>query len=513
MKRIISICILLSCIAFSSFSQKTAQKTKKLYKLYNKREYVACVQKCDAVITNYPEIYEAYYIKSIAYFEMSQLPQKYVEFTKDPLMDCLKTLSVLRAKDPDGSMFDEHSDTLQMMLKYFEAKAQELRTTNKDKAILMYQRMTRAYNLQSNALELALIFAKVGDYEKCMQQVSRLYEKCKPEISTSNEDYDALTKGAILLAQYWMFRDLFWIIETYKDKYSSNYAISEGFKKALFISIDTARTDEDKSFFQDFSKKGVELYPNDEEVISHIEQRWVELIDNTVQKYRATQGNRTWRDSVLLRDTYKYIMMAKEIMPGSTVFAEKEKKLNAEFHIIPFSFEEEFFKKTALEVLNRWRSEGCVCDTGRLVTMDPVGELQWNVILENLAEEHAKDMFCYNYTDDINQKEETPWDRINKTDLKGITYENDLGLNYIKALKIGEILGYGYSFDGVYSEEDMRKVIEAVFQKWIDTRLSQNCPKLFTPDFTHVGIGVYGDKWVILCASVHDVLISRTKKK
>ena len=510
MKRFVTILLFVTTIILVGYSQST----KKLYKYYNNRDFVKCVQKCDDVILKDPNFFEAYYIKATAYFEMSQLPQKYTDFTKDPLMDCLKTLSVLRTKDPDGSMFDEHADTLQMMYKYFEAKAQELRTTNKDKAILMYQRMTRAYNLQSNALELALIYAKVGDYEKCMQQVARLYEKSKPEISTSNEDYDALTKGAILLAQNWMFKDLFWIVETYKEKYSSNFAISEGFRKAMYISIDTASADqEDKTYFYDFSKKGVELYPDDEEMLSHIEYQWVELIDNTVQKYRDTKGNRTWRDSVLLRDTYKYINMAKEILPGSQVFKDKEKKLNAEFHTAPFSFEEPYFKKITLEIINRWRIEGCVCDTGRLVTMPSVPELQWNTILENLAKEHAKEMFCYNYTDDINLAGQTPWDRINKTDLKGITYENEVGLNYIKALKIGEILGYGYSFDGVYSEEDMQKVVEAVVLKWMDTRLSQNCPKLMTPDFTHIGVGMYGDKWVVLCASVHDIVLNRNKKK
>lgn len=504
------LCIILSV---SIISIASAQSAKKLYKLYNSREFVKCLVKCDAAIEKYPNFYEPYYIKAITYFEMAQLPEKYKDVTKDPLMDCIKTLSILRAKDPDGTIFEEHSDTLQMIYNYADAVAKSLREKNKDKAILMYQRLMRAYNLHSNALELATIYAKVGDYERCMSQVSRLYEKYKPEISSSHEDYDALTKGAVLLAENWMFRDLFWIIETYRDKYQTNYAISQGFKKALKISIDTARHDEDKTFFQDFSKRGIELYPDDTDIQNHIEKRWVELIDNTVQKYRETAGARTWRDSVLLRDTYKYMEMAKQIMPNSVVFDEKQRKLNAEFHIVPFSFEQEYFRRTALQVVNRWRSEGCLCDTGRLVTVLPVPELEWNPILENLAQNHAKEMFCYNFTDNINQAGETPWDRIKKTDLKGITYENERGLNYIQALKIVEVLGYGFSFEGVYSEEEMQKVIEAVVTKWIETRLSQNCMKLMTPDLTHVGIAMYGDKWVLFGATIHDIVIKANRGK
>jgi len=506
------ICIILFSVVLVLSAH--AQSAKKLYKLYHAREFVKCVEKCNDVIAKYPNFYEPYYIQAISYFEMAQLPEKYKDFTKDPLMDCIKTLSILRAKDPDGTIFEEHSDTLQMIYNYADAVAKSLRNTNKDKAILMYQRLMRAYNIHANALELATIYAKVGDYERCMSQVSRLYEKYKPEISSSHEDYEALTKGAILLAENWMFRDLFWIIETYRDKYQNNYAISQGFKKALKMSIDTARYDEDKTFFQDFSKRGMELYPNDADIQKHIEKRWVELIDNTAQKYRETAGApRTWRDSVLLRDTYKYMEMAKQIMPGSTVFEEKQKKLNAEFHIVPFSFEQEFFRKMSLQIVNQWRTEGCLCDTGRLVKVYPVPELQWNTILENLAQSHAKEMFCYNFTDNINQAGETPWDRIKKTDLKGITYENERGLNYIQALKIGEILGYGYSFDGVYSEEEMQKVIEAVVKKWIETRLSQNCIKLMTPDFTHMGMAMYGDKWVLFAATIHDIVIKSNKKK
>ncbi len=224
------LCIILSV---SIISIASAQSAKKLYKLYNTREFVKCLVKCDATIEKYPNFYEPYYIKAITYFEMAQLPEKYKDVTKDPLMDCIKTLSILRAKDPDGTIFEEHSDTLQMIYNYADAVAKSLREKNKDKAILMYQRLMRAYNLHSNALELATIYAKVGDYERCMSQVSRLYEKYKPEISSSHEDYDALTKGAVLLAENWMFRDLFWIIETYRDKYQTNYAISQGFKKAL----------------------------------------------------------------------------------------------------------------------------------------------------------------------------------------------------------------------------------------------------------------------------------------
>ena len=151
------LCIILSV---SIISIASAQSAKKLYKLYNTREFVKCLVKCDATIEKYPNFYEPYYIKAITYFEMAQLPEKYKDVTKDPLMDCIKTLSILRAKDPDGTIFEEHSDTLQMIYNYADAVAKSLREKNKDKAILMYQRLMRAYNLHSNALNLLQFMLK-----------------------------------------------------------------------------------------------------------------------------------------------------------------------------------------------------------------------------------------------------------------------------------------------------------------------------------------------------------------
>lgn len=500
-------------ILIFSYSLGFSQSAKKIYKLYNSREFVKCVQKSDDIIKKYPEYYEAYYVKAIAYFEMAQLPQRYREFTRDPLMDCIRTLSVLRTKDPDGTTFDEHSDTLAMIYTYTDGVAKELRRTNKDKSILLYQRLLKAYDLPTNNLELARIYANAGDYGKCMSLVSRIYEKHKPDISSQHDDYDVLRYGAVLLADNWMFKDLFWIVKTYKDKYQNNRAISKGFKKAIKMSIDTARHDSDISYFQSFSKEALELYPNDPEMIKHVENRWVEIINKNTQSYRATEGKRTWRDSVLLRDSYKYLELAKEIMPTSQVFADMEQKLNREFHTVPFSSEEVFFRMVALEIINEWRTEGCVCDTGRLTQIPPVPEVQWLPELEILAKNHAKEMFCYNYTDNINLARQTPWDRIKETDYKGTNYESPEGLRYKQALSIVEALGYGVSFDGVYTDEEMRNVIDDLIRNWIDAPLAPNCTKVMAPEITHIGLGMFGDKWVLFGANIHDIMIRANKKR
>jgi hypothetical protein len=90
MKKIIFVFFILCC-QLSVFSQ--SRSIEKLYKLYDKREFVKCVEKSDKIISKNEYALEAYYLKALSYFEMAQLPQRYTDFTKDPLMECLRTLN------------------------------------------------------------------------------------------------------------------------------------------------------------------------------------------------------------------------------------------------------------------------------------------------------------------------------------------------------------------------------------------------------------------------------------
>ncbi|MBQ4215872.1 MAG: hypothetical protein II663_06340, partial [Bacteroidales bacterium] len=55
---ILTLCV----VSVSGFSQKM----KKLYALYNKQDYVKCVQQCDATLKKNPDMLEAYYVKAIS---------------------------------------------------------------------------------------------------------------------------------------------------------------------------------------------------------------------------------------------------------------------------------------------------------------------------------------------------------------------------------------------------------------------------------------------------------------
>lgn len=495
---------------FQLFGQ--SKHVQKLQELYDNKEYVKCIQRCNNLIQKNDMAFEAYYIKAISYYEIAQFPAKYKDFTRDPMLECVRALGVLRSKDEDDEIWSENEETLKMIYKYGEYTAQQLKSTNKDKAIVLYQRLNRTYRIQTNALELANIYAKVGEYEKCMTQISRLYEKSPANISPSHDNYNALCQGAHLLAENWMFRDLFWIVKTYKPKFEDDYAINEGFKSAIMLSIDTAQHDEDKSYFLDFTKKGLHYYGDNPEFKKFVIKQWKEVIDKELDAFRITEPqNRTWRDSILLRNGFQFLEMAIDVMPNEQFFVAKKKNMDTEFHTVPYYNEQDIFKKYALETVNQWRTAGCECDTGEVFKIMPVYEVEWDTTLARLAEEHAQEMFAHNFTDHISIDGRNPWDRINSTLLKGEYYETEKTNNFIKATKIGETLGYGYSLANASNTTDMQNVINAVVTNWMTSRLSRNCPKIMTPNFTHMGLAVYGDKWVLLFANISDIVI-KTKR-
>lgn len=504
-------------LIFSIFHISIAfsQNADKLYALYNSRDYEKCVERCDAAIAKDAGFLEAYYIKALCYFEMAQSPMRYEKFTKDPLMETVKTLAALRAQDPDGITFDENAAMLNTIYKYCEGQNKALRESGKERAVQFYQRLNKAYNIKTDALELAEMYAKAGDYEKSMKEVAKLFERARNNSELSADDYKSLQKAPMLLVKNWMFDDLFWLVETYKNRFADNEPITQGLRSAMYKVIDTAYSVDDKSHFAIYSEQAAQLYNDDNDFLNYIEMKWLDLIDATAQTFRNTGGkaNRTWADTVLLRDTYVFLDVATEIFPRSANLEVKEQSLNREFHVAPIGVEVLQFNNAALEIVNQWRGEEYVCDTGKLVKVYPVQQLQWHDTLAMLAERHARDMFTYNYTDNVAPDGVNPWDRIRSTYLKGTQYETETGVNHIQALKIGEVLGYGYTLHGVHSEDDVKKVVAAMVQKWLNETRSQNCVKLYSPDFNYMGMAVYGDKWVLLMADIQDIQVRRFPKK
>ncbi|MDR2963275.1 MAG: CAP domain-containing protein [Bacteroidales bacterium] len=491
-----------------------AQNADKLYALYNSKDYEKCVERAELATAKNAEFLEAYYVKALCYFEMAQSPMRYEKTVKDPLMEMVKSLSVLRSKDPEGTTFADHADTLAIIYRYCEGQSKAIRAGGKDRAVQLYQRLNKAYNIQTDALENAEMYAKAGDYEKSMREISKIFERAKNAPVLSSDVVNTLQRAPMLLVHNWMFDDLFSLAENYKNTITQNEAVSAGFRTAMYKVIDTAYSVDDKSHFALFSERITELYSSDEELHNYIETKWINLIDATAQKYRNTNpAERTWADTVLLRDAYVYLDVASDIFPRSADLEVKQMQLNREFHVAPIGVEVLQFKNAALEIVNQWRSQEFVCDTGRLVKVYPVQPLLWHDTLAFLAEMHARDMFTYNYTDNVSPDGVNPWDRLRSTYLRGTQYETATGVNHIQALKIGEVLGYGFTLSDVHSDDDMKKVVAAMVKKWIDETRSQNCVKLKSPDFNYMGMAVYGDKWVLFMAEIQDIQIRRFPKK
>ncbi|MFO7868457.1 MAG: CAP domain-containing protein [Bacteroidales bacterium] len=507
MKRI---CVFFLFLSVSGVIFSQSRAVQKLYDLYEKREFVKCVEKADRVLKRNEDEYEAYYVKALAYFEMAQLPERYTDFTRDPLMESLRALSILQAQDPDSDIFHENEEQLQIIYDYTEYYAEQIRERNQKKSITYLQRLMRAFRKETGALDLAKIYAKSGNYEECMRQVTRLYERAPESISSSNENYEALIEAPHLLAENWMFRDLFWIVKNYKPKFGHNYAINNAFKEAIKLSIDTARDASDKKFFYSFSQQGLEHYGDDKAFVSHVEKQWIRVVDDAVREFKKSSDTiRTWRDSIHVRNAFNYISMAREIMPSSTRLQKKHTEIQYEFHVIPREREKSLIRAYALEAINSYRDEGCECDTGQVIYMKPVFTVEWDTILHSLAEKHAQSMFNNNFTKHIDPiTGDNPWDRINSTLLRGETFENDEGRYYIKAEKIGEVLGHGHSLGSASNKQELDSLVNTVVDTWMNARFSQNCVKIMKPQFSHMGIAVYGDKWVLLFAEINEVLIN-----
>src|SRR5690606_9557692 len=147
------------------------------------------------------------------------------------------------------------------------------------------------------------------------------------------------------------------------------------------------------------------------------------------------------KDTVFLRNAAKYIRMSTELFPESPKIAQAQKKFETEFHIKPFKHEYDLFREYALKSINTWRNSGCQCDTGRVIRMRPVYQVDWDTTLTRIAQSHAESMFANNFTNNIDPTtDKNPWDRINATYLRGQTVETFNGTYYIKALQIGEVL-------------------------------------------------------------------------
>ena len=116
--------------------------------------------------------------------------------------------------------------------------------------------------------------------------------------------------------------------------------------------------------------------------------------------------------------------------------------------------------------VNHVRQQGCMCGTEY---MPPVRPLAWNNKLEQAAQNHANDMYKYNFFDHLSLNGDNPMNRIERTGYKWSF--------------VGENISWGYS----YAAE--------VVEGWINS--PDHCRNMMHPDFKEMGAARKGTYWVL----------------
>lgn len=460
--------------------------------MYEHREFEKMLKKCDALIDKNPTNIDAYYYRALCLWEMAQMPEQYVQVSDNPLEQYLQSLAKVRKNDDDGSFMKEHKDTIKLMRRFAEEAAKETVKTNKTKAIRIYKLIYKIATDDLNSLTVAEIYLKADDINSAFFEVDNLYGYDK-----SNGTDQALFDAPVFMMKHWMFKDLFIIAEKYKNKYPIETPIGQAFYKGIKESLDTMYDYKDKNMFFDYSKKAIKLYPENADLRTFLVKKFMSLMKKTVQEYDKITTQKTWRDTIILRDVFKFTDLANRIIPDSQ-FVQFEKRIESKYLIsIPYS-RIKMFQDICQDVMNSVRQKNCKCRDKEFYAVDTVA---WNETLEIVAREHAKEMFAYNYTEHTNQEGLGPKERVDQTDLKAYKLNTLSGVMFTGAVKVEECISTGYSMKDVQTALDLKEQVQKVVEKWMNSK-DGDCENIMNYEFTHFGIGAFGDRWVLMLAKV-----------
>ncbi|MBK8805203.1 MAG: hypothetical protein IPO21_00575 [Bacteroidales bacterium] len=488
------------------FSLTANAQVEDLYKLYRQHEYEKCLKKSQVILEKDQDLLEAYWVNALVYFEMAQKPDKWISITNDPLDDCLKNLGKIKSKDSDASFYKEREDTLQFIKEFANDQIAILKEKGlKTSTAKLYKLIFKAFQGEEDALQLAHIYILSEDYMQCIVQIDKIYSTAPPDVvPSSTADPKALNEGIKFMIENFMFKDAFKMIEKYKDKFSQNTYINNAFKNAVLLAVDTLFTNKDKALFFEYSERGKSFYGDDLVYIKHLENLCIKLIKQSETAFfEKKKEERTWRDTLNLRDAFKYADMAQLLLPNNTNIKTIEKNLIEKYNCqIPDALQLEF-KKAALDVINKYRYEGYYCDSiGQVPSLDSV---VWNNTLAYLASIHAKDMFAYNYTGSVNRRGLDLKGRIDETELKGTKAQTFGALNFVGALKFGENIGYGVTFISINNPQEYKKTIDKMVSNWMIATRGGSCERIMEFDYTDCGLGFFGDRWVLIMAYVLNI--------
>jgi len=130
-----------------------------------------------------------------------------------------------------------------------------------------------------------------------------------------------------------------------------------------------------------------------------------------------------------------------------------------------------------------------------------VDPMTWNETLAQLAQEHAKEMFAFNYTDNIDKTGLGPKERVDKSDLKSTKMVTLDGAIFVGAMKVEECESSGFSMKDVQTALDLKEQVRKVITKW-QTSTNGDCEKLMNYENNAFALAVFGDKWCLMMAKV-----------
>jgi uncharacterized protein YkwD len=119
-----------------------------------------------------------------------------------------------------------------------------------------------------------------------------------------------------------------------------------------------------------------------------------------------------------------------------------------------------------LQAINILRTTGCTCGND---TMPPVNPVTWNDTLEHTAQDHAIDMYTYNYLNHLSRDGTPPIIRTQQAGYSGIY--------------VGENIARGYF------------TVADVMKGWEESE--SHCKNMMDTTYTEIGASKIADYWVL----------------
>jgi len=483
------------------------EKAKSFYK---EKEYVKCVKRCNQLISKNPEDFDAYFYKAISYYAMSLKKSVYEDFTTQPVDEFLKTIISLRKQDGGEDYFSEKEEKFKKLGKFANRFADK-KAKGKQEATAMriYKLVLKAFKPDYTQIDMIEIAFKVNDYYRAYSDIDRLFSGNRADIGPESPKYHDIIKAPALLVKYYMFQNSLQLTEAYLNKFKENKPIYDAMVGGLKTAMDTLYVNDDYDNFFKFSEYAMKQVA-DVDLKRHYYKLSLDIMDQYRVAYDTAPEPKTWKDTAQLRRYFKYLDKSKKLAPFSE-YDDLKAQMELKYHL-PLPIEKlKPFSEIAAKVLAEVRARGYKCDKEEWINVDP---LTWNYDLYTAAESFARERFAYGKTDygedfdeHIDLMGRGPKERVDLTGLKAMKINTFSGVMFYGATSVSETTASGTPLKGDYSLKNMEEKIRAIISFWIhwENSSADDCNTLMNHDYSHFGLAVYGDRWVMVVAKVMDI--------